>query len=67
MAGKNTAVPGQIDEGSLYTLDEIKRRLGLGDWALRTARRRGLVVRRIGTRGYVLGKDMIEFIRQSAE
>ena len=29
MARNETAAPGQIDAGSLYTLSEIKRRLGI--------------------------------------
>ncbi len=58
--------PGLIDAGSLYTLPEIKARLGLGKAALRTARRRGLVVRKIGRKGYVLGKDVMTYIERTA-
>ena len=52
---------------SLYTLDELNDRLGLGKKALRTARREGLIVKRIGRRGYVLGRDVIEWFESSAK
>lgn len=57
-----TIKTGEIRSDSLYTLDEVKHRLGLGQSAFRTARRNGLVIRRIGRRGYVLGKDLIEYV-----
>jgi Helix-turn-helix domain len=57
---------GEIDANSLYTLSEISRRLGLGKAALRTARRQGLVVRRIGRRSYILGADLIAWFKQAA-
>jgi hypothetical protein len=57
---------GYIEGDHLYTLEEIKNRLRLGKAALRTARRRGLLVRRIGRRGYVLGKDVIAYVEASA-
>jgi hypothetical protein len=54
--------PGLISADVLYTLPELKKRLQLGDHAMRTARRKGLVVTRIGRRGYVLGKDVMTFV-----
>ena len=56
---------GHISADSLYTLDEIKRRLGLGAHAMRQARRKGLAVRRIGRRGYVLGKDLLAYVESA--
>lgn len=53
--------PGEIRSDALYTLDEIKQRMGLGQAALRTARRNGLAVKRIGRRGFVFGRDLIEY------
>lgn len=53
--------PGFIDQGSMYTLDEIQQRLGLGAHAWRTARKEGLPVRAIGGRKYALGRDIIEW------
>ena len=58
---------GEISADKLYTLAAIKWRLGLGAAALRTARRAGLRVRRIGRRGYVLGRDLIDYIDSQAE
>jgi dienelactone hydrolase len=58
-----TAKPGEIRADSLYTLDEARQRTGLGQAALRTARRNGLKVKRIGRRGYVFGADLIEYFR----
>lgn len=57
---------GAITGDSLYTLAELKLRLGLGVHAMRTARRHGLRVRRIGRRGYVLGRDLIEYVEKAA-
>jgi hypothetical protein len=59
--------PGQIDTHSCYTLAELSKRLRLSKGALRTARRAGLKVRRIGTRSYILGEDVIEFLRAHAK
>lgn len=58
---------GHVSADSLYTLAEIQKRLKLGDHALRQARRRGLKVRRIGRRAYLLGRDIIEFIDKVAK
>jgi len=55
-------VSGVILADAVYRLDEIQERLKLGQHALRMARRAGLRVRRIGRRGYVLGRDIIEFV-----
>ena len=54
--------PGQIGAKDLYTVGEIKRRLGLSAWAMWRARRNGLKVYRIARRRYVLGKDYIAFV-----
>lgn len=58
---------GVVTADALYTLPEIKERLKLGPHALRMARRAGLKVRRIGRRGYVLGRDLIAFIETSGK
>lgn len=61
-----TAV-GEINPNCVYTLAEAKARTGWGDWAFRSARRRGLIVRRVGSRHYVSGRDLIAFIDQTGE
>ena len=52
---------GHVAMNELYTLAEIKRRLGLGAHALRTARRHGLRVLHIGRNDFVLGQDLIQY------
>ena len=56
------AGPGAILSDALYRLDEAAARLGWGGHALRAARRRGLKVHRSGKRGYVTGRDLLDFI-----
>lgn len=56
---------GFIKPDELYTLDELKRRLGFRDAALRAARRQGLRVYRVHGRGFVLGADWIEYVTKS--
>lgn len=57
-------LPGEVHPGVLYRADELKGRMGWSDSALRAARRRGLVVRREGKRVYILGEDVISYIRR---
>jgi len=58
---------GEIRGDSVYTLDEIKKRLGLGIAAMRSARRQGLRVRRVGRRAFVLGRDVVAFLEAVGE
>jgi len=53
---------GSIAADELLTLAAVKERLGLGVAAMRTARRRGLKVRRIGSLSFVLGRDIIDYV-----
>jgi hypothetical protein len=62
----NKNAPGFISANELYTLDEFCDRLRLGTAAMRTARRKGLKIRQIGSRGYVLGSDAIGYITREA-
>lgn len=61
-----TKQPGEVSALCVYTLDEVNNRLGLGATALRKARREGLVVRKVGRRGFVLGRDLIAWITKTA-
>jgi hypothetical protein len=54
--------PGFIDRWSVYTIDEVKKRLRLGHHAWRTARSEGLPVRPVGRRKYVLGSDVLSWL-----
>jgi len=58
---------GVIVGDAVYRLDVLREELKLGDHAMRQARRAGLRVRRIGRRGYVLGKDILAFIEASGK
>ena len=63
----NSSAPGGvISADAAYSLDQIKERLGLGTAALRTARRKGLIVRRIGRRSFVMGRDLLDFLDNHA-
>jgi hypothetical protein len=53
-----------IRADAAYSIHEVKRRLGLGEWALRQMRRRGLIVRRVGRVSVILGRDLLEHIEQ---
>jgi hypothetical protein len=61
------AETGVVLLGAIYTVGELKRRLGWSDAALRAARRRGLRVLRTGKRAFVAGNDLLEFLRQEAD
>ncbi len=54
--------PGAIVRDAMYSLPEIKSRLGISDSGLREARRKGLPVHRLGKRGFVSGSDLIDFV-----
>jgi hypothetical protein len=56
---------GGIEPQKLYQLEAAKACLGWGSHSLRVARRRGLKVIYVGRRGYVLGKDVIEYIERT--
>ena len=62
-----TKKPGEIVRGALYTLDELNDRMGLGKAALRRARREGLVIKRIGRRGYCTGDSILDWFERSAK
>ena len=56
--------PGPIEPNTLYPLEDLKARSGLGAAALRTARQQGLKVKYAGGRGYVLGRSFIDWVEQ---
>ena len=59
---EKTKPPGVIRADEAYTLDELANRLGLGRAAIREARRRGLPIRTVGRRRFILGSDVLAFI-----
>ena len=54
--------PGAIAKDAMYSLPEIKSRLGISDSGLREARRKGLPVHRFGKRGFISGAELIDFV-----
>ena len=60
-SGPNGAVQA-IREDEIIPLPELAKRLGLGQSAMRAARRQGLKVRRIGRRKFILGRDLVAFL-----
>jgi len=57
---------GTIRADEAYTLVEFSRRTGLKDWAIRSARKHGLRVTKIGNRSFVKGGDFIDYIDRAA-
>jgi hypothetical protein len=55
---------GVIRAGELYTLTELKRRMGLGDSGWRELRDRGLQSVLIGKKTCVLGADVLRLVRE---
>lgn len=58
---------GVINPDELYTLRAFKKRLGISDATLRSARRAGLQVRYLHKQGFIHGKDWIEYVLNSEE
>lgn len=58
-------VPGVISEHETYTLEEFLARMNWGRHAMRQARRGGLEVRYIASRGYVSGREAVAFIAKA--
>lgn len=56
---------GVINPDELYTLDAFKRRLGIREATVRSARRAGLRVFYVHKHGYVYGRDWIEYVLAS--
>ncbi len=62
------AIPtGRIAGDEVVTLDFLKNEMGMGQAALREARRKGLKIRYVGKRGFCIGSDLIDFIRSEGK
>ena len=60
---KQKSKPGRsIEPQTLYALEEFKQVSGMGNWALRQARKAGLKMLKIGNRKFVKGQAFIEFL-----
>ena len=65
MSTTNESTIGVINPDELYTLRAFKKRLGISDATLRSARRHGLQVRYLHKQGYVHGGDWIQYVLNS--
>jgi len=54
---------GVVLSDATYQLREFQRITGLGDSALRAARRKGLTVRRVGRLSFVRGQDFHHYLQ----
>jgi hypothetical protein len=59
--------PGFIIPEALYTIDEVKARLRMGNAAWRQLRRKGAKPIRFGQRHYITGAAVIEVFMKIAE
>ncbi|QDT44281.1 hypothetical protein Pan241w_43890 [Gimesia alba] len=57
-----TKSTGQIEPQTLYSLEEFKQVSGMGNWALRQARKAGLKMLKVGNRKFVKGQAFINFL-----
>jgi hypothetical protein len=58
---------GMIEPDRAYTLSAFKKVSGLGTASLRQARRSGLVVRRVGIRSFIMGRDFISWLERNGK
>ena len=65
-SGPRTPSLGAIHAEAIYPLPEFLRLTGLGEAAMREARRRGLVITTIVRRRYVRGADFHEHVSRLA-
>ncbi len=56
-------IPTPLIPGTLYTLQDFQAATGMKKTALRTARERGLKVRYVGNRGFILADDFLEYVQ----
>jgi hypothetical protein len=58
---------GPIATDKIYPLDVFRRTIGMGSWGVRSLRRAGLPIVKVAGRGFVLGRDFLEFIEKQKE
>jgi hypothetical protein len=61
--GQRADVPGSILLDAIYTVEELKLRLGWSNSTLEAMHCRGLRIRHLGGGGYVIGRDVADFLR----
>lgn len=60
--GADGQLPGAIQPGQVFTLEQFERATGYGKAALRTLRRKGLRVVYLSNRGFVRSDDFLTFL-----
>lgn len=58
------AVENVIRAGEAYPLPIFKRLTGMGDAAMRAARKNGLPLKKVGTRTFILGADWLSYLER---
>ncbi|WP_417377064.1 hypothetical protein [Gimesia maris] len=53
---------GEIDQSKVYTIERFMEVTGIKRFALDTARRNGLKVRKVGRRCFIYGQDFIDHL-----
>ena len=53
---------GEIEQGKVYTIERFMEVTGIKRFALDTARRNGLTVRKVGRRCFIYGQDFIDHL-----
>lgn len=53
---------GEIDRDKVYSIERFMEVTGLKRFALDTARKNGLTVRKVGRRCFIYGRDFIDHI-----
>lgn len=66
MENHNKPDVGTISASELYTRDSIIRRLGIGNATFRNLRDAGLPIIRFGSRVYLSGRQVIQFLERFA-
>jgi len=61
---ENLLRPQAIAAEAMYSLNEVKLRLGVGDATLRKARQEGLPVYKFGEFGFIHGTELIDFLKK---
>ena len=59
---KRPVYPGVIHDGAAYALDDFRQRTRMGQKAVKEAVKKGLKIKEIGNRRFVLGSDFLTFL-----
>lgn len=60
----SATVEAVIRADEAYGIGTFRKITGMGDAALRAARKAGLPVRKVGTRSYIVGADWLDYLKR---